>query len=880
MRIVSEVWQRLRSLLFRSQEEREMDEELRFHIDKETEKNVAEGMSAGEARRQAHVRLGGVERVKERTRQAGGVRSLQTLLMDFKIAGRGLLRTPVQTVAAIIALALGVGITTAMFSIIYAVYYRALPFEDAERFVVVWQTDIRDDELPVSLHDFVEWREAQRSFADLAAHYTGTLGLRGSEEAIQLAATFITWDGLQILGAEPVLGRNFVEEDDQLGAPLAAIVSHRVWEERLGGDAGIVGQEAVINGEPATIIGVMPDGFHFPESQDVWVPLRLDADQVERGQGPLLTVFGHLRDGVTRDMANAEMGALAQRIATDHPDTNEGIGASVRPYLDYPLEIYVIHFSMMGASLLVLLIACLNIANLLLARAAVRTREIALRSAMGAGRLQIMTLMLAESSILAVVGALVGTGIAWLGVRGIRYSMTDVGLPYWMEFKLDLPALAFTVGAAALAGIVAGMIPAVKATTGNLTDFLKDGSRGATGLKIGRLSRSLVAVEVAFSACLLVAAGLMTKTVANLTSFDYPFAEQGILTARIGLFDSAGSGDESERQLFDEVLGRLVEVPGVQTGALASGLPGIFAPSRVFGIEGRSYPSGEDYPVSRFMAVSAGFFDLLGVEPVRGRVFSLLDRAGEQPVAIVNQSFARRYFADEDPVGRQRRMGRSDSTSPWRLIVGVVPDLLMQGMQTNLETSDGSGFYLPMAQGDNQTVTLLVRSQGAPLELTDGVRDLVRSVDPDLAIFRVNTLYAEIYAQQWGIRILGNIYVIFGAAALFLASVGLFGVVSFGAERRTQEVGVRMAVGARAKDVVQLIVGQGLKQVSLGLVFGILMAAGLARLMVNVLFQTEPLDPVVYLAIVGLILAVGVLASLVPAIRASRLDPVQALRSE
>ncbi len=804
---------------------------------------------------------------------------VRTVLRDIRYASRGLLKTPGQTVAAIITLGLGIGITTTEFGMFYGIFYRALPFEDADQLVSVWRTTPVSDWIPVPVHDFVEWREAQGSFTDLAADYTGLVGLRGSEESTQLDAAFVSWNALQILGTQPSLGRNFLEGDDQSGAPLVAIVSHRVWEERLGGDAGIVGQEAIINGEPATIIGVMPDGFHFPMSQDIWIPLRLDATQLERGQGPALEVFGRLRDGVTLELANAEMARIARRIMIDHPEADEGMEVSVRSYMALNPTALLINWMIMVSALGVLLIACVNVANLLLARSAVRTREIALRTAMGARRLQIMMLMLAESSILASLGALVGIGIASVGLVGVRDEMPVAEeMPYWVEFKLDKPVLLFTAGAAALTGIVAGMIPAIRATTGNLTDFLKDGSRSVTGLKIGRLSRSLVAVAVAFATCLLIVAGLTTKAMAKLTSFDLPFDEQEVFTAGIDLFDSADSDDE-RRLLLDEVLGRLDEVAGVQTGVLTSSLPGLAVPQTAVGIEGRVYVTEQDYPVVRSMAVSPGFFDFLGVEPVRGRVFSSLDRAGEQPVAVVNESFARAHFPDRDPIGRQLRSGRSNSTTEWRTIVGVVPDLLMQGM-FELNPSSGSGFYVPVAQADNPSVSLLIRSQGAPLELTDGVRGLVSSIDPDLSIFGVRTLTDAIRVATWYLQMLGGVYIILGGAALFLASVGLFAVVSFGAERRTQEIGVRMAVGARARDVVRLIVGQGVTQIAVGLVVGIAMAVGLARVMAIVLFQTEPWDPPVYAGIVGLILLVGVLASLFPAVRAARLDPVRALQSD
>ena len=397
------------------------------------------------------------------------------------------------------------------------------------------------------------------------------------------------------------------------------------------------------------------------------------------------------------------------------------------------------------------------------------------------------------------------------------------------------------------------------------------------GLQIGRLSRSLIAVQVAFSACLLIVAGLMTKAVSNIASFDFPFEEQGVFTAGIDLFDAADS-DEERLQLFDALLDRLEEVPGVQAGALASDLPGTASSlwTAVWEVDGLT-----DLPVQtmQLMAVSPGFFDLFGVR-VRGRAFSRLDRAGEQPVAIVNEGFVKRYFPGQDPIGRRFRSGGSNvNAGTWRRIVGVVPDLMLEGIRF-LERDDGIGFYLPLGQARDWSASLLLRSQGEPLELTDGVRDFVRSVDPNVAIFNVSTLSNAIRGETVYVRLLWAIYVIFGAIALFLASVGLFGVVSFGAKRRTQEVGIRMAVGATGRDVVGLIVRQGVIHVSIGLVVGMAMAVGLARVMVLLLFETEPWDPALYAGVVALILVVGVLASIVPAVRAARVDPVRALQSQ
>jgi putative ABC transport system permease protein len=860
-------------------EDRELEEEMRFHIDSESERLRRSGMSAAEARRRAYVRFGGVERMRERTREARGTMWLETLWTDLRVAHRSILRTPGQSLAAVLTLGLGIGVATTQFGTLYAAFYRTLPFDDAEHFVWIWQMDARGERRPVPVHDFVEWRDGSRSLRDLGADWVETVGLRTSLETWQLSAAHLTWNSLDVVGAQPVLGRAFAPEDDRPDAPRVALVSQRVWEERFDADPATIGRQVAVNGEPATIIGVMPEGFQFPMNEDLWLPLRVDASRLLRGEGPRLQVFGHLDQGVSADAAQADISRLAAASAIAHPETNEGLTAVVYDYLaEVGPEAFLINWMLMVGALAVLLIACVNVANLLLARAAVRTREVALRSALGARRLQIMLHVLAESVTLGIYGSLLGAALGWVGVSGIAYAMSSVDGPYWMRFEIDGAVLLFTALAAAGSGIVTGLLPALRATAGDAAPLLKDGSRGSTGLRIGRLSRALVGVEVAFSVAVLVAAGLMSRSVVRLAGYDLPFRAGGVLVAGADLF-AAEAPPARRDEVLREALDRLQELPGVQTAALARAVPGLWARQTGVEIEGVAYPSQQDVPRARFMSVSPDFFELLQVAPVSGRTFSTLDDEESLPVAIVNESFARAHFSDTDPVGRQIRVdARERDGEEWRTVVGVVPDLLMQGL-INIGGLDGTGVYVPTTQSDGLARTFLLRAEGAPVDLTEDVRSLFRSVDPDLGVVEAATLNDMLRRSSWYIRITAQIFIVFGVVALFLACVGLGGVVAFESERRTREVGVRVALGARARDVAGLIVGQGVRQVTIGIAVGLLLAIGLARGLVLVMFETDPNDPLLYVGAGGVVLLVSALASLYPAIRAARSDPVRSLQA-
>jgi len=805
------------------------------------------------------------------------------LFRDLRYAARTLVKNPGVSLMAVGALGLGIGLTATMFSIVYGTLYRGLPFEDAERIVHLERTnpEAAIESMEVTVHDYVDWREQQTAFTDLAAFYTGTVNVRGSERAIRFDGGFMTANAFRLLGVGPVVGRGFQPEDDRPGAARVMLVGHRVWEERFDGDPGVVGRSVTVNGETGTIVGVMPEDFLFPFAQEVWVNLRPDPLGTERGEGTTLEVFGRLRDGISLDRAAVEMNQIARRLAEAHPETNEGIGVAIKPFTDEFIgeEPARLLWVMMGAVAAVLLIACTNVANLLLARTALRTREVAIRSAMGASRRRLLLQLLSESFALSLAGAALGAGLAWVGIRAFDRAVAPVDMPFWLEYQLDAPVLLFVTGITVVAAMVSGVIPAVQATRGDVTEILKDESRGSSSLRIGRLSRGLVVAEVAFSMGLLVAAGLMTKSVVQLRTFDYPFLHENVFTARVGLFEADYPDAAERRRFFDRVEERLAGLPGAEAVTVTNNLPGLNAWPTPVTIEGRSYGGSQDYPTAFYTISAPSFFRTFGVEVLRGRGLGPEDQEGSLPVAVVNRSFAAKHFPGEDPLGKRFRLGRGDSDEPWLTVVGVVPDLYMQGLG-NPEDEDGSGFYIPLAQSDLRFASLAIRAGSAPLSLTAAVRDAVAAVDPDLPLYWVDTLDGRIAEATWFYRVFGTLFMVFGAVALFLASVGLYGVMAFGVSRRSHEVGIRMALGARGGDVVRMVVRQGLVQVGFGLGLGLGLALVIGRGLQLVLFDVEPQDPAVISGIALLLMATGLLASLLPASRATRVDPVDALRAE
>jgi predicted permease len=805
------------------------------------------------------------------------------LMTDIRYALRMLVKHPAVSGLAVGALALGIGLTAIMFSIVYGALMRGLPFENGDRIVSVQRANpsIGAESMGVSIHDYQDWREQQTSFEYLAALYSGTVNVRWSNEPERYDGSFVTANTFDALGVSAFVGRTFTEDEDEPGAPATVILSYDLWMERFDGDRSALGQAVKVNGEQAEIVGVMPEGFAFPNRQDLWVPLRMNALEIPRNEGTWLSVFGALAEDRTLDAAALEFAGIGRRLAEAYPETNGGVSPVMQSYVEQSIgsEAVALLYTMLGAVSLVLLIACANVANLLLARAAQRTREVGVRTALGASRWRVVTQLVVEALALALVAAAIGTGIAWVGVGIFDRAVAPIDPPSFMEFTVDAPILLFIVGIATVAAIVAGGIPALKASGMDVGEVLKDESRGSSGLRIGRLSRILVVGEVAMSVGLLVAAGLMTKSITTLRNFDYGFDTQQLFTTRMGLFEADFPDVERRRAFYDQLEDRVREIPGVRAAALGTVLPGGWGSGRSnVTIEGESYAENRDYPFARSGQVSPGYFEAVGVELVDGRDFNGMDDVSTEPVAIVNQSFAQTHFAGESALGRRFQVGRGDPDAAWLTIVGIAPDLYMEGVGN--QDGEPAGYYRPIAQSDAQFMSVLARGPAEPLTLTEPVRQAVMAVHSDTPVYYSAPLIERIEENTWFYNVFGTLFMVFGGVALFLAAVGLYGVMSFSVARRTSEVGIRMALGASRGQVLSLILRQGGQQLALGLGLGLALAVLASRAISMALFEVSPNDPTVFLTIVVILGLTGVAATLVPARRATHADPASALRYE
>jgi predicted permease len=806
---------------------------------------------------------------------------MENILKDIRYGARMLVKNPGIAVISVLAFTLGIGLTTTMFSIVYGAIYRGLPFDEPKELMHVERNNLAEDieGMAVTIHDFIDWREQQTTFEGISAFYMRSSYLADAEDRPErYTGTFITANFLNMLGVQPLIGRGFLDGEDSPQAEPVLLIGYNVWRDRYGSASDVIGRSVRLNGETMTVIGVMPEGFEFPIDNYLWTPLRMNSLEIERGEGLTLQVFGRLRNGVTMDQAQAEFSAVAQRLALEYPETNEGIGTVVKPYTEEFIgeePVQLLHF-MLLAVFLVLLIACANVANLLLSRAAVRTKEVAIRSALGASRGRVVMQLLAEAFAIAAVGGVLGLGLGRVGVELFNWAIVDVNPPFWIDIKIDTAAMIFVLALVVVTSVVAGIVPALKASGANVNEVLKDESRGSSSLRIGRLSKGLVVVELALSFGLLVSAGLMIKSVVNAANIDFGFATENVLTARLGLPVADYPDSLSQRQFYDQLEPRLEARYGVENVTLARTFPGLGSQGRRFAVEGEVYERDQDHPETRWVRITPGYFDTFQVSLREGRKFTQQDNAQSMPVAIVNESFASSYFAGESPLGRRVRIGDSESEEPWLTIVGVAPDMYLSGP----ENENPEGLYVPFHQSPDEWVGIAIRTAGDPLAITPEVRDIVASIDNNMPIYFIDSLAGWVNQGTWFIRVFGTIFMIFGGVALFLASVGLYGVMAFSVEQRTKEMGVRMALGAQGPDVLRLIIRQGVIQVTIGLVLGLGLAVLLSRGMDILLFGVEPLDPTTFLVIILVLAGTGLLASLIPARRATRVDPVIALRYE
>jgi putative ABC transport system permease protein len=881
--MLHELFHRLRASLRRGKIEREMDAEMRFHLEMETSKNIRRGMNEEEARRAALRSFGGVEQVKEVYRDLSRFRWIEGFWQDARYGARMLRTQPGFTIVAALTLSLGIGANTAIFSVVNALVFNPLPYPDPQR--LVWVTNVfRGDEL-IDSNMYFTFQAESKTFDHLAAYESATMNLSGQGEPEQVNYVRATASVFPAIGVAPRLGRTFTPEDDQPGAPPVAVLSHDYWQRRFGGDPSIVGQSFMFGRESCQVVGVMPPGVRFlPEHRiggkvDVWVPYTLDKQPempsiIEGG------VFGRLKPGASIEQAQSELDLLLRPFIQAHPEI-AGLKARVTPLAERLVGHLRLGLLALFASVgFVLLIACANVANLLLARANVRQKELAIRSALGAGRRRLIRQMLTESMLLSVLGGAAGLLLALWSVKALT-AFTPENLLVLKLSSIDKTVLVFTFIATMLTGVVVGLIPALQASRVDLNESLKDGARGAIFLKRNssrRVSPALVVSELALTLVVLIGAGLLLKSFARMLAVDPGYNPENLLTMNVWINWDKYPGNSAQRKRFNHQLAsRLSALPGVQAVAYSRTLPlsdnGIIGKGRLTVVGSPPVPD-EQKPLAEGHTVSPDYFRAMQMKLRAGHSFTEQDTENTPPVIVINETLARRLFAGEDPIGKRVRDdgGKTDLT-----IAGVVADVKQYG----LETESQAAFYRSSLQSTGYPGgSWVIRAAGDPLKLLPAARREIKALEPDFRLAHVmmmEQLLADSYAPR---RFQTWLFGLFAAAALVIATVGIYGVISYAVSRRTHEIGVRMALGARAGDVLRMLVSQGMRLALAGVALGLAAALALTRVMKSLLFQVSATDPATFALIALLLVAVALIASYLPARRATKVDPMDALRHD
>ena len=825
----------------------------------------------------------GSAQVDGRTHREG---FMATFWADLRFGVRMLWKTPGLSLIAVVTIALGVGFTTHTYSSVYGSVIRGLPVPDSDQLVNIDESneELGFTRMSLPLHDYIDVRDQQTVFTDVAAGYQGTVNLAGDEGPPErFQGAFLTANGLEVTRVPPLLGRTFQAGEDAFDAPPLIVLSYHVWQNRFAGDRDIVGRTVRANGLTTEIIGVMPEGFNFPFAETVWLTHRQDPASLERRDGIGLVTYARLRPGVTMEVAAAELETIALRLEATYPEASRGVRFGIRPYAEayMPKEITAVLWVMLFATFGVLLIACANVANLLLARASLRSREVAVRTAMGASRGRVIRQLLVEAGVLALVGGALGLVLAWVGIDLFNAALVDIEKPYWIDIRVDGPALTFALGVTMLASVAAGTIPAIRASGLGLGEILKDEGRGSSSFRLGRFSTALVIGEIAVSCGLLIAAGLMIKSVANLRTLDLGFEPDAILTGRVGLFDADYPEQTDRQQFFQRLVERLEAEPGFESAALTTSLPALGASGWFVNVEGETYLEERDYPLVNGAVITDGFFEAIGVSMIQGREFSRFEAWDDSdPAAVVNESFVSEVLHGRDPLGTRFRLGRGVEDAEWIRIVGVVPDLHVGGGVGGIgdDLIDPEQIYLPAGITDVRFMSAVIRTQGPPSASTARLREIVVGLDANLPVYQLGSVAQGIRQSTWAFGLFGSLFTIFGIAALFMAAVGLYGVMAFSVNQRRQEMGVRMALGAGPREIRRMVLKRGVIQLAIGMVLGLGLGYALTRPMAVVTFQVDLTDPLVYVAILSTLAVAGVAACLVPARAATRANPVEAMR--
>jgi len=865
---------------------KQLDEDIHEHIARETQENVDRGMSPEEARYAAMRKFGNVMRVKEETREVWSVVWLEQLLQDTRFGLRMLRKNPGFTAIAILTLALGIGASTSIFSVVNTVLLGHLPYKDPGRLAMLWGTNAKQGatEIPVSPGDFFEWRQRNTAFQDIAASYDHEVTLTGAGTPQLLIGYSFSANYFTILGVAPELGRTIGPEEDRPGGAKVAVLSDKLWRETFHGDPQIIGKPITLDGEPYSVIGVMPRSFDYPPGMQVWMPAALPASEANDYQHHYIRVMARLKPRISVARAQAQMTALSLQINAEHPATDTGNGVNITPLReelagDIQTPLYVL----LGAVGFVLLIGCANVASLLLARATTRHKEIAACAALGASRGRLLRQFLTESLLLSLAGGALGIALAvWCTkflVSIFPNDIANLSIPRVENIPINLPVLFFALAATIFTGVLFGVAPAMQSARANAADILKESGRGATpGSRSARLRRFLVVGEIALSLVLLAGAGLLIESFERVVHGSLGFQPDHVLGVEVFLATNRYPENQPDKQraFVRDVLRQMQSLPSVQFIGAASTLPltGFWGETD-FVVEGQAPPKPGESPSADNRFVTPGYFSTMRIPLLRGRSFTDADRDGSRHVAIVDETLARRYLGGSSAVGKRLNLGPQEKPDWWE-VVGEVGNVKAFG----LERPDLPTLYRPYDQSPVGLIAFTIRTAGDPAELINSAEQAVWDVDKDQPVFQalpMSTLADQSVALR---RVSTMLLAGFAALALVLAAVGIYGVMAYSVAQRTHEIGTRMALGAEPRDILRLVLGQGARLTALGVTLGVFAAFVLTRFMASILFDVSASNPATFAAVAILLTSIALAACYIPARRAMRIDPMAALRYE
>jgi predicted permease len=863
----------------------DLDQDIREHIERETQDNIDRGMPPDEARFAALRKFGNVTRVQEETREVWNLAWLEQLLQDARYALRILRKSPGFTIVAVLTLALGIGANTAVFSVVYAALLRPLPYKDPSRLIVLNETTPRVGKVSVSYPNFLDWRAQSHSFSQFAIIQSVGFNLAGITQPEKINGDAVSPNFLSMMGIRPFLGRDFDASEEKAGTPSVVLLSYSLWQSHFGGDPDAIGKTITLDGRGFTIVGVLPPNYRSLDQTDVMLPIGVwataNADEVaERGDRGDTTVVGRLAPGVPFAQARVEMEGIAARLAEEYPAANDQFSVALQPIRDaFVGDTKPAIVVLFGAVIFVLLIACANVANLFLVRGAGRTKEVALRIAFGASRGRIVGQMLTESFVLSLLGGALGLALAVGGIRGIA-QLIPPGMLSGDTVNLNGAVLLFAGGVVILAAFIFGLAPALHWAKPDVQSELKESGRSASaGAAQNRLRGVLAIAETSLALILMIGAGLMMKSLYRLLQVDPGFRPDRVLTMGMDLRTQQYSKDPAILNFWQQVLDRVRVLPGVESAAVGTVVPLTDDHSRTdITIEGMALPKPGNYPHPDYHIVSPDYATTLGIPLLRGRTFTDADNENAPLVGMINANVARHFFPNEDPVGKRFTFGHPSEKNPpkWCTIVGVVADTKLYGLANPARLE----VYVPFRQSPTSTMSLLVKSGVDPAALTSAIRGAVKSIDKDQPIFAISTmkelLSNSVATRRMTLVLLG----LFGGLALVLGAIGIYGVISYSVAQRTREIGVRMALGAPRLGVFQLVIGQGMRLAGSGIVIGIAAAFGLARLMSSLLYAVSAADFETFAGVAILLTLVAFAACYIPARRAMRVDPMVALRYE